>query len=188
MSYSSQSLWQRSQSFQYSLTFWYISNVLKYNEFMTYYIYWCVAVVLALPCCSPRSDGGNVCELILIVYVTFIHASNTCDDWNDLRVIDILSFSLRMHTDTITNCTLLGSFDCDSFYKWIPLKPNRWLVAISFEVDIQYHLWNIYIFDYYLCLHNYTSIHYYHYLPVPSAYSFYFPSHFDLRWVYVESV
>lgn len=37
-----------------------------------------------------------------------------------------------MHTDTSTNCTLLGPVDCNSFYKWIPL--NRWPVAISSEV------------------------------------------------------
>ena len=29
-----------------------------------------------------------------------------------------------MHTDSSTNCTLLGPVDCDSFYKWIPL--SRW--------------------------------------------------------------
>jgi len=90
--------------------------------------------------------------------------------------------SLRMHTDTITNCTLLGSFDCDSFYKWIPLKPNRWLVAISFEVDIPYHLWNIniYIHLFFLLVHhNYASIHHTIFL---SHLPIHFPSPFDLRW------
>lgn len=34
-------------------------------------------------------------------------------------------------TDDINNCTILGAFDCNGFYKWIPLKHYTGLVAIS---------------------------------------------------------
>lgn len=51
----------------------------------------------------------------------------------ELMWVDVILASLSlMCTDKRTNCTLLGSVDCDSFYKWIPL--NRWPVAISSEV------------------------------------------------------
>lgn len=96
--------------------------------------------------------------------------------------------SLRMHTDTITNCTLLGSFDCDSFYKWIPLKPNRWLVAISFEVDIPYHLWNTYIYIFFICafiiMHLFTILSSYSiclFILIPLS----FWSQMSLRWIRV---
>lgn len=61
------------------------------------------------------------------------------------------AFFPEMHIDTSTNCTLLGPLDCNRFYKWIPLKPNRWLVAISFEVLC--HLYNILFFFYLFYFH-----------------------------------
>lgn len=58
---------------------------------------------------------------------------------------NFFAFFPEMHTDTGTNCTLLGAVDCNRFYKWIPLKPNRWLVAISFEV-LLCNLYNVLVF------------------------------------------
>lgn len=49
------------------------------------------------------------------------------------NLIFLLFSPTRALTQSLT-LHFLGPVDCDSFYKWIPLKPNRWLVAISFEV------------------------------------------------------
>lgn len=43
----------------------------------------------------------------------------------------MISCSHVLSTDELNNCAILGPFDCNGFYKWIPLKRYTWLVAIS---------------------------------------------------------
>lgn len=62
--------------------------------------------------------------------------------------------SFAVLTDTHTNCLLSGPLDCNGFYKRIPLKPNRWSVAISVEV-----LCFIYIAQWSFCIHHCVGLY-----------------------------